>query len=490
MFGKGIRVLLLQELIKDWPCTIAGGGFRVEVTGITEYSMNVKPGFIFVARKGEKDDGVRYIDEAINAGAVAIVIDRLTPYSAPTHVPVVTVPDCRHFISHASAVLSGEPSKRLTVIAVTGTNGKTTVSHFIGQLLTELGMKTAIIGTTGVFINHKKVNYAAPEMTTLPAEYFHPLLKYCEDEGVTHIVLEASSLGLEAHRLAHCKIDIGILLNISKDHYDEHGGKKPYIQAKKKLLEMAEKVIINRDDGVCVDLAKTVDQPYTFFGTTKEADIQLKINEGKAVVQHEKIEYPLLLSIIGQFNQLNTLAAVSALHALSYNFPSILQHIPALKLPEGRMQRVERDGLAVIIDYAHTPAALEVVLQSLVEICTGRVITVFGCGGGRDKGKRKEMGEVASLYSSIVLVTSDNPRNEEPLAIISTIIEGTKGNDVSIEVEPNRAHAIQKAIAYGKAGDIILIAGKGHEKTQHIGREILPFSDVGIVKQVLNEKKK
>lgn len=487
MFGKGSQVLLLQELLKDWPCTFTGKEFSIPVTGITENSKEVKPGFIFVARKGEKEDGVLYIKEAVQAGAVAIVVDRATSFDIPIATPVVVVSDCRRFLSHASARLAGNPSERVTVIAVTGTNGKTTVSHFIGQLLKSFSLRTAVIGTLGVFIDGIKVEYEVPQMTTLPAEYFHPLLKECADQGVTHIVLEASSLGLSTYRLEDCEIDIGVLLNIGSDHYDEHGGRQPYIDAKKKLVMMAKHLVVNRDDQICVEMVREAAEKSVLFGTCIESDIRLKVEDDKMMVNARGEVAELNLSVIGEFNRMNALASIGVMKALSYDLKEILPHAAALELPEGRMQKIERGGVSVVIDYAHTPDALEVVLQSLVQICEGRITTVFGCGGNRDKGKRGEMGEVAAYYSSAVIVTSDNPRDEDPLAIIADIMEGFGDNCKSIQVEPNREHAIQRAIKTAEVGDIILVAGKGHEKTQHLGDEILPFSDVAVVQRALFE---
>ena len=487
MFGKGSRVLLLHELLKDWPCTFTGGKLRIPITGITENSKDVKVGFIFVARKGGEQDGALYIEEAIQQGAAAIVVDRTTLFEIPTEMPVVVVPDCRLFLSYASARFFGNPSERLTVIAITGTNGKTTVSHFVGQLLKKFGIRAAVIGTLGVFIDGLKVDYSIPQMTTLPAEYLHPLLKDCADQGVTHIVMEASSLGLSGYRLEHCEIDIGMLLNIGSDHYDEHGGRQPYLDAKKKLVMMAKQMIVNRDDQDCIEMMNGITAKKMFFGTDSESDIRLKVENDKMMVIIEDSIEELNIGFPEEFNRMNTLAAISVMQTLSYELKAILQHIASLELPEGRMQRLECNGVTVVIDYAHTPDALGVVLQSIARDCKGKIITVFGCGGNRDKGKRGEMGEVAVFYSSSVVVTSDNPRNEDPKAIIADIVKGFEEEGIVIQVEPNREYAIQKAIGKAKSGDIVLIAGKGHEKTQHIGDEVLPFSDIAIVKQALLE---
>ncbi len=475
MFGKGRVVLFLTELLKDWPCTVSGGEIRGPVTGITERSSRVKHGFIFVARKGSRNNGAQFITEAIERGAVAIVVDCTDSLNVPADIPVITVPDCRRFIAHASARFSGNPAARLKVIAVTGTNGKTTVTHFIGQLLSLLGNRTAVIGTTGVFIDGVRMDYDLPQMTTLPAEYLHPLLKECENQLITHIVLEASSLGLSSRRLDHCEIDVGILLNIGTDHYEEHGGKSNYIEAKKLLFQKVETMIINSDDLECMKMANDCHTPTIYFGTDPSTDVHIS-------------ELDRNLTIPGHYNRMNALAALSALLVLGYRMEEVLPYCALLQLPEGRLQQLERDGVTVFIDYAHSPDALQAVLHTLSCSCYGRLITVFGCGGDRDKGKRAEMGELAVLYSSSVIVTSDNPRNEDPSAIIQDIMEGFGGDCTAIEAVLDRKDAIRKAVFSAAPGDIVLIAGKGHEKTQHTAAGQFPFSDYDEAAQALFEK--
>ena len=468
-------VLFLTELLKDWPCTVSGGELRTVVTGITEDSSRVKKGTIFVARKGIQYDGAFYIEQAIEQGASAIIVDRTNLPEIPSSVVGVVVPDCTLFMSHASARLAGNPAERMTVIGVTGTNGKTTVTHFIGQLLKSFGNKAAVIGTTGVFIDGVKIHYDCPEMTTLPAEYLHPLLKRCESENVTHIVLEASSLGLCSNRLNHCALDIGLLLNIGTDHYEEHGGKTAYINAKKRLVRMVKTIIVNKDDEECVRMVEKAPVQIVYFGCNSSADVPVP-----DLKKH--------LAIPGHYNRMNALAAINTLLVLGYSLDDIVYHSEALQLPEGRLQQLERGGVRVYIDYAHTPDALDAVLQTLSISCYGKLITVFGCGGQRDKGKRAEMGELAVLYSSSVIVTSDNPRNEDPLAIIEDIMEGFGGDCSSIEAVLDRKYAIRKAIFCAAPGDIVLIAGKGHEKTQHTADGLIPFSDFDEAQQALSEK--
>lgn len=447
------------------------------IYGITERSGNVKEGYIFVARKGARDDGILHVQEAIERGAVAIVIDRnaKVDIDSTNDITLITVPNGRKFISHASAKLAGNPSELMTIIAVTGTNGKTTVTHFIGQLLRMLGEPAAVIGTTGLFVNGRKVNLDFPEMTTLPAEFLHPLLRECVNAGIRYIVMEASSLGLSTCRLDHCKIDIGVFLNIGVDHYEEHGSKEAYVAAKKRLTTMATNLVVNADDRQCVQLVNFSDRPIHFFN---------ELMVGGRMIPYDL--YPI--SLPGKHNRLNALAAITVLHVLGYELIDTLPLCDRLELPEGRLQRLVGGDVTVFIDYAHTPDALQTVLASLTEESAGELITVFGCGGDRDRGKRPQMGKIAATYSSKVFITSDNPRSEEPSTIIEEILTGINLESEKINVELDRRTAIQKAVCNAKNGDVVLIAGKGHEKTQQIGRELLTFSDYDVAEAALRER--
>lgn len=468
--------MLLSEILKDWPCTVSGS-IGMSVCGITERSGNVKEGYIFVARKGAKDDGLCHLQEAIESGAIAIVVDRNTAINIkiPDKITIITVPDGRKFISYVSSKLAGDPSESLKIIAVTGTNGKTTVTHFIGQLLNMCGKQAAVIGTTGIFSNGRKISMEVPEMTTLPAEFLHPLLKGCLDAGMEYVVMEASSLGLSTSRLDHCLIDVGVFLNIGVDHYEEHGSKQAYLNAKKKLASLAKALVVNADDEQCMALVHDSNRPTIYFSETMITD---KVSEEL-----------YFTSLPGRHNRMNALAAVTTLTSLGFDRMALLSLCQQLQLPEGRLQRIEESGVTVFIDYAHTPDALHTVLSSLRRECNGGLITVFGCGGDRDHGKRPMMGEVAVAFSSLVIITSDNPRNEDPLGIINEILMGIDDISHNIIVEPDRKAAIEKAISEAKEGDVVLIAGKGHEKSQQVGQVFFPFSDSLIAKEALQNKK-
>ena len=445
------------------------GTIRQSVSGITEYSKNVQEGFAFVARKGNRADGTTFIEEALARGAKTIVVDRtdlrLPDFAAD--VAVVLVPECSMFLSYGSAKFAGNPAEELTIIGVTGTNGKTTVSHFIGQLLKELGYKTAIIGTTGLYVDGEPTEMLSDSMTTMPAERLHPILRSCREKQVTHIVLEASSLGLSGQRLAHCPMEVGVFLNIGMDHYAEHGGRESYIEAKKQLIPLANRLVVNEDDPICRQIGKELSTTPVYFGKRQLG--------GKSCPT-------AFFAHLGEHNEMNARAAIGALLALGYPLDTIRQHVHALRLPKGRLEKVEESGIEVYVDYAHTPDALTAVLQALSNR-SKRVITVFGCGGERDREKRPQMGAVAAYYSSHIVLTSDNPRGEEPSGIILDILAGTSGFATPVEIVVDRGLAIRYATGLAQPGDIVLIAGKGHEQTQQIGDQTIHFCDREEVKK-------
>lgn len=491
-------MLALTELLKDWPCLVKGGSVRVEVKGITERSDEVQPGYMFVAREGKKSDGLGYIDDAIERGAVCIVTDRMTDLKQKDQVAYVFVADCLQFLSHACARFEGNPSDDLTVIAVTGTNGKTTVTHFIDQLLRSIGVKSAVIGTLGLVIDGVNHNLPLPAMTTLPPVHLHRTLRYCRDLGITHIVMEASSLGLSQLRLDHCKIDLGLFLNLGNDHYAEHGSRLKYKKAKERLAHLASEVIVNGDDDFCASIIRKTEKPVMSFGQNPENDYTIEVLKSdrsltEMMVQYDGTSTLFEMPVSGVHNALNAAAAISALERLGYSLQEISKHIKMLKLPEGRLQEIRgANGVHVYIDYAHTPDALQAVLKSLALICRGRILTVFGCGGDRDPGKRPEMGEIAAFYSSIVWITSDNPRSEDPQSIIHDILSGIGADTTRYFIEPDREKAIKQALGEARRGDFVLIAGKGHEKTQTFANETIHFSDHEIAAKFLeemNEKK-
>lgn len=462
MFGKGREPLLLARLIEGQQCTVLQGSAHIQVKGITESSKKAADGFIFAAKKGSTLNGLDFVQEACGRGASAVVIDQHAVLCAvPAAVTVIAVPDVPLFLSHAAAMFFGNPAEQLKIIAVTGTNGKTTVSHFIGQLLEAKGCRTAVIGTTGVFHSGRQVQTIEEGLTTMPAEQLHAALADCLKQQIGYAVIEASSIGLSSNRLAHCPAAAAVLVNIGVDHYEEHGGKEAYIEAKKKIFDLAERIAVNEEDALCKSLASASGREVRYFNSTE-------IN-GESV---PRLELPLP----GKHNECNARAAVSALQLLGFPAAEILPLLHVLKLPAGRLEKYSADGVDVYIDYAHTPDALQAVLQALQQ--EGRpIITVFGCGGGRDKSKRPQMGAVAACGSDHLIITSDNPRFEDPSAIIVDILAGTAGISVPLDIIVDRRSAVRHAIQAAQKGDIVLIAGKGHEQTQQTGGETIHFCD-------------
>lgn len=489
MFGKGLCMILLCELLKNWPCTASGGNIRAEVRGVTDHSAEVIPGSVFVARKGRRSDGTAHIPEALRNGAVAVVTDTPDPPELPPDVAAVSVPDAADFLAHACSAFYGHPSRELEVIAVTGTNGKTTVTHFIGQILKAAGIKAAVLGTLGLWVDGEKQDIGLPALTTVPPAHLQRVLRHCADSGVTHIALEASSLGLEGGRLGHCRITRGVFLNIGKDHYGEHGGEAAYLRAKARLADLSDRIILNRDDPAILKLCEGKSAGWTFGGSPDGGNHIWVEDAGSgswsAGCGGERILLPAPVG--GKHNRLNAAASLAAAVSLGFGIRSCRAGLEGLKLPEGRMQETGLSGVRVIVDYAHTPDALKAVLESLALEAGGRIITVFGCGGDRDKEKRPEMGEIAAFYSSSVWVTSDNPRNEDPLQIISDILGGIGGEGPNHRAEPDRGLAIRKAIAEAAPGDIVLIAGKGHESGQTTAGVTRPFSDFEVARRHLED---
>lgn len=470
--------MYLIELLKDWPCTISGNWRDIEIGAVTEHPKRVTKGSLFVARKGARHDGLDSIEEGIHNGAAAIVVDRIVPEEQITYwvnrgVAVVTVSECKQFLSYSCAQLAGSPAEELTIISVTGTNGKTTVTHFVGQFLSNFGVKAAVIGTTGCYINGEKLDEETPSLTTLTAEYLHPLLKKCLERGVTHVALEASSLGLEMERLAHCRATVGVFLNIGVDHFEEHGGRDNYLNAKKKLCDLSDQILVNREDAACMKLVERANVPVHEFGR-------------KVAGRFMPSEDLMAKLPPGEHNRLNAMAAAAVVCLLGFPERHVFSMFSELRLPEGRMQLAEQAGRQVFVDYAHTPDALEVVLQALTTIKKKQLICVFGCGGNRDKDKRPVMGGVAENYCDKIYVTSDNPRNENPEHIIQDILSGMK-NTSTVIVEIDRKRAIQQAIELSEPQDIVLIAGKGHETSQLVSGKETELSDFKEVLAALNQ---
>ncbi|MEK4484995.1 UDP-N-acetylmuramoyl-L-alanyl-D-glutamate--2,6-diaminopimelate ligase [Psychrobacillus sp. FSL H8-0484] len=446
-----------------------------------DHSKQIQKGDVFVSETNNRS----FIEEAIQHEAIAI----LTPFFIQDCiVPQIIIPADMYLMKDRIAYMTYELyGEQIKTVGITGTNGKTTVATFVGQLLMQQNKSVCVIGTLGVFVNGKKIKRNFRNNTTLPFYDFIQVVKYCSDHHVEFIVLEASSQGLLDNRLGSYPIDIGVFLNIGKDHLEFHGGMVPYKKSKELLISLAKQLVVNDNDEWCRTVAQKAYLPVIRFGERCTNDvIYTKENYTTEIVSYELIVRGKKLRVKmrnnGHYNGMNLAAAVATLLAL--DFPC--EEIQPVKLPAGRLERIPNSrGIEVLIDYAHTPDALDACLSTIVSYAKRNVYVVFGCGGNRDKQKRKWMGEVATSYATIAIVTSDNPRNEHPEDIIADIVKDLDRRKVLIETD--RRKAIRLALSIAKNGDVVLIAGKGHEQEQILNGLVVPFSDHQVVLSYFEE---
>ena len=448
---------------------------------IKNYSKQIKEGDIFVSEINNR----RIIDEAIQQGAIAIISEA---YIADCSVPQIVIPaDMERLKQRISEETYERYGAKVKTVAITGTNGKTTVASFIGQLLMQQEKSVCVIGTLGVFVNGKQLQQNFRNNTTLPFYDFIQIVYYCYKHSVEFIILEASSQGLLDNRLGNYPIDIGVFLNIGKDHLEFHGGMVPYKKSKELLVPLCKKLVVNADDEWCKTVAENSFLPIISFGiNTRNTVAFQQENETedeityKFTVKNEEMEVKMRNS--GFYNGMNLAAALASIWTL--NIP--LHNIKPVTLPTGRFQQIDNlKGIRVLIDYAHTPDALEVCLTTIKAFAKNNIYVVFGCGGDRDKKKRNEMGRVATTLATQAIVTSDNPRNESPADIIKDIVRGL--DKQKFRIEPDRKKAIIDALQMAKEGDIVLIAGKGHEQEQILHDLVVPFSDRDVVNAYFEE---
>ena len=489
----------IAELVKDWPCTVKGS-MRTDIQSIEDDARKITPGALYIARQGKNYNGKEFIKEAVEKGATAIAIDDELLYdSIEMDVPIVWVPNCESFIAYASAKIYGFPSEALSIIAITGTNGKTTVTHLIGQLLNKLNQQVIVIGTNGIYVNGVQEYGHLEKLTTLQAKDLHFICSEAIRREIPYIVLEASSMGLAKHRLDYCEITLGVFLNITEEHIEDHGSYEKYKQAKQILMKLAKKVIINNDDATCRSIGIASKRKAKYYGKANHVDYHIQhliesTENTVCCIQYKDERHVVTMPVIGEYQTSNVLAAISSVTELGFPLNEICAVIPQLTLPEGRFARIINAlDLSVYIDYAHTPDAMKMILQTIRKKAKSRVIVVFSCGGDRDHMKRPKMGMIASAFADYIILTTDNARSESPEQINDQIKEGFSSYQ-KYEVILERKEAIEKALKMAQRGDTVVILGKGHEKTQQIGSSVDYFSDHDcvreIVKQLENELRK
>ncbi len=468
-------------------------------TSITSDSRQVKAGALFLAYPGEKNDGRHYISQAIESGATAILWEKEGfHWDANWQVHNVGISHLKQQVGRIAAEYFQYPSEHLTMIGVTGTNGKTSVSQWLAQCLASLGQKTAVLGTIGNgFVSAQPEMLADATNTTPDAILLQGMLSDFVSQKADAVVMEVSSHGLEQGRVNGVVFDIAVLTNLTRDHLDYHVTMEAYAAAKQKLFawEGLGFAILNADDDfgkVLVGVLKSQEKPYITYGFAGNANIyatnlQLHDTGLSMCVTTPQGVAEVTAAVLGRFNAYNLLAVLATLLALDVGLDDAVIAIAQIKPVQGRMQKFGGVRLPlVVIDYAHTPDALEKVLTTLKEQINSvnQLICVFGCGGNRDAGKRPLMGAIASKLADVVIVTSDNPRNEAPAAIVNDIISGMSAGYL---LEADRAAAIQQAVQSAKSGDIVLVAGKGHENYQEILGVKHAFSDALVAQSALQQ---
>ena len=472
----------LRSLLAGVPLTGAEADLEMEISSISYDSRTLEPGALFVALSGEKTDGHRYVSAALEKGAAAVLC-RCRPEG---NGPWITAEDTRLALALVSANWFGRPGDQMTLLAVTGTNGKTTTTSLLKEMLEGvLGAKVGLIGTNRNLIGQQEL----PAHRTTPESYeLQSLLRRMADEGCTYVVMEASSHALVQHRTAGLTFAAGIFTNLTQDHLDYHGTMEAYRAAKGLLFDQSQRAVLNLDDEAGRYYQKNVSVPvFTYSENRSSADLTARnIRLFPSHVEFEAVTLGKLarvhLPIPGGFSIYNALAALSAGLCLGLELEDMARTLRCVHGVKGRVEVVPVPrAYTVLIDYAHTPNALENILMTARDFTAGRLICLFGCGGDRDKTKRPIMGAIARELADLVVVTSDNPRTEDPEAIIADILAGM--GEGPTHVEPDRRRAIGWALEQGRPGDVIVLAGKGHETYQEIGTVQYPMDEREIVKE-------
>lgn len=485
--SKMLRAIITQALSADVP--------DIQISGLQIDSRAVKEGNVFVALKGLNHNGLDFIDDAIKKGAIAVLSEQPTT----CNVPQIVIPNLVSHLGDMASRFFDAPSEKMNVIGVTGTNGKTSCTHYIAQAMQKAGHKSGVLGTlgSGIWPNLTPSRYTTPDVIAC-----HGQLSDLLNQGADVVAMEVSSHGLDQGRVNGVNFDTAVFTNLSRDHLDYHVDMENYAAAKAKLFEWPslKQAVINIDDPVGEQFAlqnKGRYPIYTYSLLDKKLSgcepilasrIHLNGRDMSAKIESPWGEGTLKANLLGKFNLSNLLAVLGVLCISGINFEDALGYLRDVKNVTGRMQAFGGGKLPlVVVDYAHTPDALEQALVALREHTRGKLWCVFGCGGNRDHGKRSIMGQVAERHSDQIVITSDNPREEDPQSIINDIKAGLLC-DWAAEIELDRGSAIAHAIDCAQAGDVVLIAGKGHEDYQIVGEERLPFNDITQVETHILEK--
>jgi UDP-N-acetylmuramoyl-L-alanyl-D-glutamate--2,6-diaminopimelate ligase len=469
------------------------GSREEDIQGLTYDSRKIQPGFLFAAMKGEKTDGNDYIQQAVASGAAAVLSHQSKPESFSK--AWIQVTDAREALGLCSANFYRHPSSECKIIGITGTKGKTTITYLLEAILNKAGSSPGVFGT---------ISYRGPEMeieakrTTPESSDLQQMLRQMVSKGVTHCLMEVSSHSLDLKRVSGIDFDLAVFTNLSGEHMDYHVSMENYYQAKKKLFLPGRKkkmAVVNADDKWGQKLRSELTIDSVTFGLESPASVFAKkysLSEKgiDLIIDFQGRSFALLSPLLGKPNVYNILAAVACALSLDIPLPAITEGIRSLPGVPGRFEKVPNAlGLQIFVDYAHTDDALKNLLETARELALKKTIIVFGAGGDRDRTKRPRMGAVAGALADVTIVTSDNPRSEDPLAIIAEIEQGLKEKGTGkYVIQPDRRKAIEQALSIAEKGDTILVAGKGHEDYQILGDRTISFSDRDVILELIGEK--
>ena len=490
----------LKDIISTLDVQQVQGNQNVSIQDITADSRAVKPNSLFIALDGATVDGHNYIDKAVDAGAVAVIVSK--PVTVPADVCVITVDDTRQDMMVCVPYFFDYPANRMRMVGVTGTNGKTTTTHMIRHILKAQGFKVGVIGTVHIMIGDTSypIHNTTPDVVDL-----QHILHQMVQENVEYCVMEVSSHALALGRVSGVEFDTAVFTNLTQDHLDFHKTFENYLAAKCKLFEQVSApnqvkdnkgAVINIDDSYGYRVMEKTTAPTITYstlgkGTLNASDVHMSTKNSQYTVNYKGESYPVSMNTTGLFNVYNTLAAIGACLQEGISMEAIDTALKTFSSVPGRFELIEEgQDFAVVVDYAHTPDGLQNILETAKAIKENRIIIVFGCGGDRDATKRPIMGRIAAEYGDKIYVTSDNPRTEDPVQIVKDVEVGVKEalrEGTSYEVIVDRREAINHAIHDAKAGDIVIIAGKGHENYQILKNETIHFDDREEARKALKE---
>ena len=491
----------VEDIVKVISPIRVEGPQTAEVCHITADSRTVQEGSLFICLVGATVDGHSFVEKAVQDGAVAVVVSK--PVTVPDHVAVIYVEDTRQALQAAVPFFYDYPASKMRMIGVTGTNGKTTTTHIIAHLLRSQGYTVGVIGTVHILIDDQSypIHNTTPDVADL-----QQILQQMVDAGVTHCIMEVSSHALALGRTAGVEYDTAVFTNLTQDHLDFHKTFDNYLAAKAKLFKQVSAsyqvkegkgAVINMDDAYGQSIVDVTTSPMITYstegkGSMNASDLTVTAKSSQFTLNYDGKSYPISTKIAGMFNVYNTLAAVGATLYEGLSMEEIVKGLATFTAVPGRFELIEEgQDFAVVVDYAHTPDGLENILQTAKRIVENRILVVFGCGGDRDATKRPIMGRIAAQFGDRVFVTSDNPRTEDPVQIVKDVEVGVREglhDDVTYEVIVDRREAIHKAIAEATTGDVVIIAGKGHEDYQILKNETIHFDDREVAREALKER--